>query len=84
MFAIRRNFDYHFFIDGKSVDDPYYKIDALVWSSIFHEKVPRYSEQVYKMSEYLIQSWKYLRSLSFTQIEKGEIEWNAYRVPFNF
>jgi hypothetical protein len=84
MYAIRRNFDFHFFINSKSVDDPYYKIDALVWSSIFHEKVPRYSEQVYKMSEYLIQHWKYLKSVPFTEIEKGMVDWCAYRVPFNF
>lgn len=84
MFAIRRNFDFHFFINGKSVDNPYYKIDALVWSSIFHEKVPRYSEQVYKMSEYLIQQWKYLKSLSFTDLERAQVDWSAYRVPFNF
>lgn len=54
MFAIRRNLDFHFFINGKSVDNPYYKLDALVWSSIFHEKVPRYSHSVYMMSEYLV------------------------------
>lgn len=54
MYAIRRNFDFHFFINGKSVDNPYYKLDALVWSCIFHEKVPRYSDQVYRMSEYFI------------------------------
>lgn len=54
MYAIRRNLDFHFFINGKSVDNPYYKLDALVWSSIFHEKVPRYSQQVYKMSEYIV------------------------------
>ena len=44
MYAIRRNFDFHFFINAKSAENPYYKLDALVWSSIFHEKVPRYSE----------------------------------------
>jgi len=44
MFAIRRNFDFHFYINGKSVDNHYYKLDALVWSCIFHEKVPRYSD----------------------------------------
>ena len=54
MFAIRRNLDFHFFINGKSSENPYYKLDALVWSSIFHEKVPRYSEQVYRMSEYMV------------------------------
>jgi len=84
MYAIRRNFDFHFFINGKSVDNPYYKLDALVWSSIFHEKVPRYSEQVYKMSEYMMQHYKYLKSLKFTDIEKANVDWLAYRVPFNY
>lgn len=54
LFAIRRNFDFHFFINSKSTEDPYYKLDALVWSCIYHEKIPRYSEKVYKMSEYFI------------------------------
>mmetsp|Transcript_17549 Transcript_17549/g.29612 ORF Transcript_17549/g.29612 Transcript_17549/m.29612 type:complete len:216 (+) Transcript_17549:1066-1713(+) len=84
MMAIRRNLDFHFFINGKSVDNPYYKIDALVWSSIFHEKVPRYSDQVYKMSEYLIQQHRYLRSLQFTDIEQALVDWCSYRVPFNY
>ena len=84
MYAIRRNFDFHFFINSKSVDNPYYKIDALVWSSIFHEKVPRYSSQVYKMSEYLIQHYNYLKSLSFEDLEKASTDWCAYRVPFNY
>jgi hypothetical protein len=84
MFAIRRNFDFHFLINAKSVDNPYYKVDALVWSSIFHEKVPRYSEQVYKMSEYLVQHFLYLKSLSYVEIEKAIIDWSAYRVPFNY
>lgn len=52
MFAIRRNFDFHFYINAKSVDNPYYKLDALIWSSVYHEKVPRYSDKVYKMAEY--------------------------------
>lgn len=84
MFQIRRNLDFHFFINGKSVDNPYYKLDALVWSSIFHEKVPRYSQQVYKMCEYLVQHFNYLKSLDFTDIEKGMVDWCAYRVPFNY
>jgi hypothetical protein len=54
LFAIRKNFDNHFYINGKTAENPYFKIDALVWSCIYHEKVPRYAEKVYKMSEYLI------------------------------
>ena len=84
MFAIRRNFDFHFLINSKSAENPYYKIDSLVWSSIFHEKVPRYSDQVYKMSEYIIQHYEYLKSLSFTDIEKSKFDFCAYRVPFNY
>lgn len=66
LFAIRRNLDFHFFINSKSVEDPYYKLDSLVWTCVYHEKVPRYSEKVYKMSEYLVQHYSYLKSLSFT------------------
>ena len=69
LFAIRRNFDFHFFINSKSVDDPYSKLDALVWSCVYHEKVPRYSEKVYKMAEYMIQHYNYLKTLSFSQLE---------------
>ncbi len=50
LFAIRRNFDFHFYINAKSTENPLYKLDALVWSSIYHEKVPRYSDKVYKMA----------------------------------
>ena len=84
LFAIRRNFDFHFYINSQSVDDPYYKLDALVWSCIYHEKVPRYSEKVYKMAEYMVQHYNYLKTLSFTEIEQCAIDWSAYRVPFNY
>lgn len=84
MFAIRRNLDFHFYINGKSQENPYYKLDALVWSCVFHEKVPRYSDQVYKMSEYIVQHYNYLKSLSYTDIEKASVDWCAYRVPFNY
>jgi len=84
MYAIRRNYDFHFFINSKSVENPYFKLDALVWSCIFHEKVPRYSDLVYRMSEYFVQHWHYLKSLSFTDIEKAQINWCAYRVPQNY
>jgi len=84
MYAIRRNFDFHFFINGKSVDNPYYKLDALVWSCIFHEKVPRYSDQVMKMSEYFVQHFNYLKSLDFMELEKAAVNWCSYRVPFNY
>lgn len=84
LFAIRKNFDNHFYINGKTAENPYFKVDALVWSCIYHEKVPRYSDKVYKMSEYLIRCFKYAKTLSYQDIEGGNIDWNACRIPVNF
>jgi len=83
LFAIRKNLDFHFFVNGASVFEPEFKMDALVWTCIFHEKVPRYSDRVYKMAAYLIEHFMYLKTLSFTDIEQGMIDWSANRVPFN-
>lgn len=84
LFAIRKSFDFHFLMNGKTSENNYYKIDALVWSCIYHEKVPRYSEKVFKMAEYMIQQFKYVNTLSYEDIEKARIDWNAYRVPPNY
>ena len=81
LFAIRKNLDYHFFIHGISSQTPEYKLDALVWSCIFHEKVPRYSNQVYKASQYLLQNFRYMQTLSFTDIEKADFEFSTLRIP---
>ena len=83
LFAIRNNLDFHFFINGPSVDNPAFKLDALVWTCIFHEKVPRYSEKVYRISQYLLKHYKYLKTVQFTDIEKGNIDWGAWRIPYN-
>lgn len=84
LYAIRKNFDNHFYINGKTAENPYFKIDALVWSCIYHEKIPRYSDKVYKMSEYLIRCFKFIKTLSFQEIEGGNIDWNACRIPINY
>ena len=83
LFAIRRNLDFHFFINGATTTQPEYKLDALVWTCIFHEKVPRYSDKVYKMSQYLLKHYLYLKTLDFTTIEKGMINWSVNLIPFN-
>jgi hypothetical protein len=83
LFAIRRNLDFHFFINGATTTQPEYKLDALVWTCVFHEKVPRYSDKVYKMSQYLLKHFQYLKTLSYTDIEKGNIDWSVNRIPYN-
>lgn len=83
MYAIRRNLDFHFFVNGITSTVPEYKLDALVWSCIFHEKVPRYSDQVYKMASYLLEHYKYLKTLSYTDLEVAIVDWGAHRIPYN-
>lgn len=83
MYAIRRNLDFHFFVNGITSTVPEYKLDALVWSCIFHEKVPRYSDQVYKMSIYLLEHFKYLKTLNYTDLEVATVDWGTHRIPYN-
>jgi hypothetical protein len=46
--------------------------------------VPRYADKVYKMSEYFIRLFKYIKTLSYEDLEGGNIDWNACRIPVNY
>lgn len=83
LYAIRNNLDFHFHINGVTVEQPEFKLDALVWTCVFHEKVPRYSDKVYRMACYMLEHFKYLKTLDYTDIEKCNVEWSVNRVPFN-
>lgn len=52
--------DYHFNKNSATVKNNYYKLDALVWSIVYFEKVPRYSDEVFKMAEYLKVNYDYI------------------------
>ena len=36
------------------------------------------------MGDYLIKQYEYMKTLTFEQIERGEINWNVYKVSTNF
>lgn len=80
----RQNYEKHFFSNFKTSQNPYFKIDALVWSTLFYEKVERYSERVYLLSEYMIKHFRYINSLSLEEIEAGQIDFDIYRNSLNF
>lgn len=77
-------FEKHFYSDPKTSQNPYYKIDALVWSVIYFEKVERYSDQVYLLSEYFIQHFRYLNTLSLEDFMGGQIDFDVYRNSLDF
>lgn len=80
----RQNYERHFYRNQKTRENNYYKIDSLVWSTIFYEKVERYSDSVYMVSEYFVKHFKYLNSLSLEDIERGQLDFDVYRNSLDF
>lgn len=73
MRASRAHLDYHFNKNTKTLKNHYVKLDALVWSLIFFEKVPRYSNAVYVMAEYLKANYDYIQTMSMQEFLDADI-----------
>lgn len=71
-------FTYHFNMAGFSRDNLYKGIDALVWSNVFMQKVERYSEIVYKFSEYLVKNYQKIQNEPIENINRCMIEFDIY------
>lgn len=41
------------------------------FSSIFMQKVPRYADEVFLLADYMVENFKYVNQLSFSQLENG-------------
>ena len=80
----KRQLHWHFLIYNLTSENPYYKIDALVWSFIFREKIDRYDDRVYKMSQYLILQYEKFKTLSFKDIESLNFDLTTKEIPVNF
>ena len=80
----KRQLHWHFLIYNITTENPYYKIDALVWSFIFREKIPRYDDRVYKMSHYLILQYEKFNSLTFKDIQNLDFDLTTSIIPTNF
>lgn len=50
MLIARNNLNFHFNGFEITSKNPYFSIDALVWSIILNEKVERFSDEVYLFS----------------------------------
>jgi hypothetical protein len=65
----RNTYDVHFKKNARTSKDPYFKADALVWSTVYFEKIDRYDFDNYTMAEYLIENYHMIRGASFEQFE---------------
>lgn len=75
---------WHFKVYNSTVENPFYKIDSLVWSQIFREKISRYDDRVYKMSHYLIHHFNKLKTLTFEYFENFELKFDLSCIPLNY
>lgn len=73
---------YHFGEAGPS--DKYQRIDALVWSTVFLEKVERYSDEVYMFSEYAVRMHQFVRELPLRHLMQGMVEFDAAVGDYDF
>lgn len=74
----------HFNIYNPTVENNFFKIDALVWSQIFREKIPRYDDRVYKMSHYIIHHFNRFKELNFYDFENFNVSFDLNCIPFNY
>lgn len=70
----------HFHRSELTRDNPYNGIDALVWSIAFAEKVPRYSDEVYLFSEYLVKNFQHMQQHSYEDLLDGVVEFDPFLV----
>lgn len=76
--------DYHFNKSPLSKDNPYVKIDGLVWSTVFLEKVERYGEEVYLFGEYAVKTYQMLKEMPIEQLNNCIVDFDAYVADYNY
>ena len=80
----RNQLEFHFNRNPQTVQQNYLYFDALVWSIVYFEKLPRYSDQVYKMAEYLINTYKYLQDLEFNHFLFTNVHFDVSRISWSY
>lgn len=80
----RNTYDYHFKQNPRTMSNNNYKIDALAWSTVFQEKVDRYSPEVFLMGEYMVKTYEYFQNVSYEDIEKGHYNFDVFRCDLDY
>jgi hypothetical protein len=81
----KQKLHWHFNIYDCTVEDNFYKIDALVWTYIFREKIDRYDNRVYKMSHYLVYHFNKFKDLTYEDIKNMNFEFDLEKsIPINY
>lgn len=81
----KKKLHWHFFIYNPTVENNFFKIDALVWTYIFREKIYRYDDRVYKMSNYIVYHFNKFKELNYNDFKNLQFEFNLDEaIPVNY
>jgi len=81
----KKKFHWHFYIYDATVENNFFKIDALVWSYIFGEKIPRYDEKIYKISHYIIYHFNKFKELNYFDFKNLNFKFDLENsIPINY
>ena len=65
----KNKLNWHFNINPISSENPYYKLDAFVWEFVYGKKINRFDIRNYKAAVYIVEVFKYMKSLTFDDIK---------------
>lgn len=78
-------FNWHFYIYNPTVENHYFKIDSLVWSYIYREKIDRYDDRVFKLSHYFIYHFEKFKNYTLQDLETLNFKWDlTASIPYNY
>jgi hypothetical protein len=78
-------FNWHFYIYNPTVENLYFKIDSLVWSYIYREKIDRYDERVFKLSHYFIYHFEKFKEYTLEDFETLNFKFDLKAsIPYNY
>lgn len=81
----KNKFHWHFYIYDATVENNFFKIDALVWTYIFREKIPRYDEKIYKMSHYIVYHFNKFKDLNYFDFKNLNFQFDLENsIPVNY
>lgn len=79
-----RFFNYHFRGNLETVDNNIYKLDSLVWTSVFLEKMDRYDRRIYLFSGYLLELVKAFEKKELEDFLRADLDINVFMIPFDY
>ena len=77
-------FNWHFNVNDETARNPLIKIDALVWRDLFFMEIERYDDRVFRVADYIVQTYEYVSRLTLNDIFNLDFDFSFSRQSVNF